>query len=69
MTRIRRRSARQRRGLSPAERLFLLYGSVTAGHDGEVAYSTWDGEVWQLDRDAALDAWLLHRAELLEEAA
>lgn len=66
MERLRRRVV-QRDQLSRGDRSFLRWGSP---HGAECSF-TWkdaDGE-WQTDLDAAFDAWLLHRDELLAEAA
>lgn len=62
--RIRRRVARERRGLSPAEHFYLRFGHGLgfAGRDPD------DG-TWVVDERAARDAWEEYRGELTAEAA
>lgn len=63
---LKRRRPLARAGLSPGDRRFLLFGSTL----GAECSFTWKDEtgVWQVDLEAAFDAWLLHRSELLGEA-
>jgi hypothetical protein len=53
--------------LSRGDRDFLMSGS-SFGQPCRFVFKDGD-RIWRSDLDAALDIWLLHRAELLAEAA
>jgi hypothetical protein len=71
VSRIRRRTARERRGLAGRERWYLRYGHFTVGDQEEPDSFIFRGEdgIWTVDKAAAREVWEEHRAELMTEAA
>jgi hypothetical protein len=70
VTRIRRRTTRERRGLPGRERWYLRYGRFTVGDQEDpdsFIYRDEDG-VWTVDKAAAREVWEEHRAELMADA-
>jgi hypothetical protein len=63
--RTRHRLGQTRRGLSPAERLFLMFGSLT-GDDSGVAFSTRGPDGPTMDLSLARKAWAEHADELTD---
>jgi hypothetical protein len=70
MTRIRRRTVREHRGLPRQEWWYLRYGHFTVGDQEDpdsFIYRDEDGQ-WTVDKVAAREVWEEHRAELMADA-
>jgi hypothetical protein len=71
VTRVRRRTVRERRGLPRREAQYLRCGNLIGGDQEEpdsFVYRDEDG-VWTVDKLAARQVWDAHHAELIAEAA
>jgi hypothetical protein len=71
VSRIRRRTARERRGLAGRERWYLRFGHFTVGDQEEpdsFIHRDENGE-WTVDKAAAREVWEEHRSELIADAA
>jgi len=63
----RRRIKHRSDQLDPAERLYLMTGSLTGSTDGSVPFADPVEHGWDVDLTAARAAWEAHRAELIDE--